>query len=1191
MSELTIRLYNGISGVSTQEGYTDLDVDNNSTSIKVDISSIQTDGIGEVFSLGSQEFVLPSTTTNDEFFNYTFDVGSDERGNIFKKRFKAQILIDGGVATDGYLYLNGITTNNGGKTMYKCSFNDSVPALGDVLNGVLLSDLNWVDYDHAFNISSITASWDNNLFNGDILYPNIFYGYTDNDTEYQYSRDGDLSIFEDGNLPHSDFKPAIRVKTILDKIFSTIGYEYSSSFFNEDSDILDVDGMSMNDLYMLATPSSQKGVIDDVPQYFLGDRQTQIVLPEQNINETNIQALVPNHQDTNRRGGIAGWDILVSSSLQDTNNAYDPISGIYTIPANGDYEIINEFSFINTQASSISDFYYVQYNVNGARRFHAGNYLSGNNSLNNVNASTTLNGLEAGDEVEFIFYTYRVYNSSPHIIEIQQGILEIENQHAIPDVAFMDLQLTEVKALDFIKAIQEQFNLVIWSDRQDSSKILIETYDKWIASGNTLDWSNKVDYTKGIDIKHPTHDSEDVLRFENASDEEDTELVRYKDIYSKEFGAFIYESDSDYSKGEKVVGGKLFAPTIVKPLPSSESSTPESTMVIPHIVKLENEEEGYKPIKFKPRLLFNNGKKTILQNDGVSPRNYSIVGLFGDVVETNEYLQMSPLTTLEDDFSKFDVNFNGGEYEWHIDDIPTLDHNTNKNSFNYFWANRVNQTYRNSSRKVKLNINMRPTDYFEFNTNDTIFIDGHDYIIDKISGFNFLKPQSVQVELIKKQTSLRQFPIYSIGGNTPYSPISPIRSASGVEIILQPDSDGLVSPIDVNDESNIISSSDIPTRYILNQGFIKNSSGVIKRNTIKQNGLKSSRLSSNNQEFKNNNVRSVGKSIGIKGVNNVVGSGVDSVSIVGNDNVIDGGTRKVFTLSSGSEYGVGQEGIYNLGGDDVVISGSNVQDLLIVGNENTANLAVSKSFYIEDSSNIGVVNNYDVELDIKSGSQQVFVLNNEDVAVKNVDRTALINNQHVVAVGSGSVSSRQTYINNRGFRVPEETSGSVYINNRSDVVDKDLAFTFSGSSDSTFIGHTPDINPDVYDNNLDASSYNDSVVVGKHYMMGSKYDGFNVLTLYQGDNYQVGEYENVILVGHRQDVSGVITITLPDISSNKMDGRRIILKASNTINSSYPCVVDGFGAQTIDGKIYFTLNAGYRLLEIMAIGGSWYVIS
>ena len=78
MSQLTLRVFfpNINKSNDTPEGYYDLDIDQNSSQIKATLSNVENQNLGKVFGLGTQEFTLPSTRTNDKFFGYSGDVGA-----------------------------------------------------------------------------------------------------------------------------------------------------------------------------------------------------------------------------------------------------------------------------------------------------------------------------------------------------------------------------------------------------------------------------------------------------------------------------------------------------------------------------------------------------------------------------------------------------------------------------------------------------------------------------------------------------------------------------------------------------------------------------------------------------------------------------------------------------------------------------------------------------------------------------------------------------------------------------------------------------------------------------------------------------------------------------------------------------------------------------------------------------------
>ena len=161
------------------------------------------------------------------------DHGSVDDNLMLQKIFDCQVLVDGGSIANGKLFIDSIVKKESGETLYNCSFNDSVAGLNEFLKDVGLGDLNWTAYDHQYSLTNITASWEGNLFSGDIAYPLIQGGNIESDTfVYTMDENNPNSIFGGGKLITQTFKPAIRIKTILDRIFDLVPFEYSSNFIS-----------------------------------------------------------------------------------------------------------------------------------------------------------------------------------------------------------------------------------------------------------------------------------------------------------------------------------------------------------------------------------------------------------------------------------------------------------------------------------------------------------------------------------------------------------------------------------------------------------------------------------------------------------------------------------------------------------------------------------------------------------------------------------------------------------------------------------------------------------------------------------------------------------------------------------------------------------------------------------------------
>lgn len=117
---------------------------------------------------------------------------------------------------------------------------------------------------------------------------------------------------------------------------------------------------------------------------------------------------------------------------------------------------------------------------------------------------------------------------------------------------------------------------------------------------------------------------------------------------------------------------------------------------------------------------------------------------------------LKPLYYAVGALSSVNNNFNS-DTSLHFDTLQHYDYqepyangHVLNSAFQQYWAQYLNsELYDIDSRKLTCNIYLKPTEYFDFQLNDNIFIDGAYYRINKISGGNLSKRESVEVELIK----------------------------------------------------------------------------------------------------------------------------------------------------------------------------------------------------------------------------------------------------------------------------------------------------------------------------------------------------------------------------------------------------------------------------------------------------------
>ena len=201
-------------------------------------------------SVFSRTFRVPNTQSNNKFFKAVFNVNSVS--------FDASKKVAAYLNDSGAFYINGnirlISTYSNdleGDVQYEIVFMGETSDFASQIGGGFLSDINLSEYNHDQSYLNITSSWNTNqasglangLFNGDIVYPLINWGYTytngvpvQSTTSLYTGTTGGLNGFTSASHPLSQgqMKPSIRAKALWDSIFAETEYTYESDFLDSD---------------------------------------------------------------------------------------------------------------------------------------------------------------------------------------------------------------------------------------------------------------------------------------------------------------------------------------------------------------------------------------------------------------------------------------------------------------------------------------------------------------------------------------------------------------------------------------------------------------------------------------------------------------------------------------------------------------------------------------------------------------------------------------------------------------------------------------------------------------------------------------------------------------------------------------------------------------------------------------------
>jgi hypothetical protein len=520
--------------------------------------------IGVLPSDFTRQITIPGTKVNNAFFEHVYDISIDNPF-LFATNIKvpAYFDFDSIYLSQGYLQLNKVNVRaNKFIESYEVTIYGTLSSFGRDINRKFLTDLTSLsEYNHTASFDNITASWDGNLFNGDIVYPMADYG-----SAYQYTN-GNLELFgiddQDGALTVQNYKPAIRIKPVMDAIFAEAGYTYSSSFMNE---------AFIDDIYMVCNYGLKypefSGI--DLETYgkikigaISGSGMTDITLASGSwttlpwYNElSDPQNFYTNgayrvEQRTNLKG-VLNININVSGSANNMPG---------TLSANGTWQL----RMLETGSSTAYGTTAIPAYINFFDQLQQsrGAITVGINTTYELGTEFNLNSIPVGN------YYFQIrqspnYPSSVAALPLvtldpqasTKSFLEIRQVNSAADGRVMDIPsnmpygTTGIKQIDFITGLQKKFNLVIYPNKTKANEFIIETFNNWYKKGEIRDFNKYINLDETIEVISANNLAVNKLNF---LDTLDTDYIsqQFSKAANREYGKSYYiDTTNFYSQGE-----------------------------------------------------------------------------------------------------------------------------------------------------------------------------------------------------------------------------------------------------------------------------------------------------------------------------------------------------------------------------------------------------------------------------------------------------------------------------------------------------------------------------------------------------------------------------------------------------------------------------------------------------------------
>jgi hypothetical protein len=672
----------------------------------------------------SKTITLPGNANNNKIFGhiynftsannyYVSDPNSANVGYNFdpSKQASCKIFVNKIQVFKGVLRLLEIKIDNG-TIEYECVVFGELGGFASAIGNSLLEDLDTFNaYNQAWNATNIVNSWTaSGVASGmGIVYPLIDYGkckHGGSDKDYHINA----------------FRPAFFVKEMMDGIIGNSGYTYESAF--------------------LETPYFKSLIIPN--------NKAQLEQSRKDLLSVTGAYGIVTASETVRFSIISNISLFTNSNNSDftftgTSGTLGKISiigapflsrvGSFTLTVYQNAIILFTETFVgNTDYQQFPIDWLIETSLN-----------NGDSIAINATFSSLIEDCDLSPNLTLEFLS-DYPQASPATVD---GILDMK--YLIPK---------GIQQKDFFASICRMFNLYVYEDVDKTKHLLIEPYIDFYRTGagflkindlgelllhgqpgdttgllllsdpvaDSIDWSNKVDYSKEISLKPMSELNSRYYDFVYTKDSD-----YYNDIYFKKYNESYADRKEDTKfqfATERTEIKVIFSPSVLIARTGDDK-------LCASIFKVENQVEV--PMDCNIRIMqfsYITGK-TNWNIKGVSPSNTNISS-----------------------------TLNSYGYGGHLDnpDIPTNDLNygvpnqvyftltspfPSANLFTAFWGDYLAEITSKDSKLLTCYLYLKIIDIYSLDFAQLIYIDGALWRLNKIIDFNPTIPQTTKVELLR----------------------------------------------------------------------------------------------------------------------------------------------------------------------------------------------------------------------------------------------------------------------------------------------------------------------------------------------------------------------------------------------------------------------------------------------------------
>jgi len=641
----------------------------------------------------SKTIKIPGTANNNLLLGNIFDINITNGIYNPNSKGKCSLLIDDQEQMNGYMQLLNIIIKDNSEVEYEISILGNVGNPFNALGNSELTALDFSVYNHTYDYATQVASWTNGYGQG-YCYPLIDYGFDNGVNDFKVEH-----LF-----------PAMFLRTYIDKILASIGYTYTSTFFESAF------------FKQLIIPANFSALI-------LTDAQ--ILLRLFNATQTSVIIKTITANDN-----VPAFDVIYNNEVSDVSGLYDNTTGIFTVTSKGYYSFTADGSLVYsmtpvTAPYDWADEIFIKKSTDGGATYSimASTYNTRTaNGTYTTYVSVTNVLLNVGDKIKVqIRYdasvigtgTIRINSGTFKNAVVNSGLLEGDTLYVNTTIPI------KIKQKDLLLSVIRMFNLYVDIDKNNDKNLLIETRDTFYAAGTRLDWTYKLDNSKNVEFR-PMGELDYKEFIYNYTDDGDYYNKKYKDTYQETYGNYRYITDNDFltNVNETKI---IFSPT---PLVGDNANN----RVIPRIWDVDSSNNNHAK-GFNIRILYNGG--VTASNVGYTITS-AVTGLHPQVTYLYAgHLDQTANPTLDLCFGvPREVYYNATAY-------------TDNNLFNAYHKKFVDEITDRDSKIVTAYFYLRPEDIRNLDFRNEFYFENQYFRLNKIYDYDPLRHEVTKCEFIK----------------------------------------------------------------------------------------------------------------------------------------------------------------------------------------------------------------------------------------------------------------------------------------------------------------------------------------------------------------------------------------------------------------------------------------------------------